>query len=305
MNLRQLEHVVALAEEGGFARAANRVHLSQPALTRSIQSIEEALEVVLFDRTTREIRITAAGEMVVQRARRVLFEARCLVRDVNLLRTHDIGSVSFGAGPYPAALMVPAALKALARSHPGLKVAVSVDSYANLLAAVRAEKLDFLVVDIRGAMLSTDLAVIALEKQPASWFVREGHPLAQEREVDTRQLHDYPIVSVPLPGLIRDGLRKWLRLPPNREIEFHVMCNDVNVLQEYARETDALLLLTDFSLAHARPIPGLVPLRMASRSPLSMHFGIVHLAGRTLAPAAEQAILAIQRATDPLVVAAD
>jgi Transcriptional regulator len=99
MNLRQLEHVVALAEEGSFARAAVRVHLSQPALSRSIQAIEEHLDMVLFDRSTREVRITPAGQTVVQRARKVLFEARCLLRDVDLLKSHDLGSVNFGSGP--------------------------------------------------------------------------------------------------------------------------------------------------------------------------------------------------------------
>lgn len=297
MNLRQLEHVVALAEEGGFARAAQRIHLSQPALTRSIQSIEEELEVSLFDRTTREIRITPAGQAVVRRARKVLFEARCLVRDVDLLRNHDVGAVSFGAGPYSAALMVPSAIKELARIHPKLRLNVSVDSFGTLLGALRNEVLDFLVVEIRGTPPSSELNVIALPKQRASWFVREGHPLAHREDLETQQLHDYPIVSVPLPDSIREGLRKWLRFAPHHEIEFQLVCNDVSVLQEYARQTDALLLLTSYSLSLS-PVAALVPVSISDRSPLWIQFGIVHLAGRTLSPAAEQAILAIQCAAD-------
>ena len=75
MTVRRLSHVVALAEAGSFARAADRVHLSQPALSRSIQAIEAELGLRLFDRAARGVTITQAGKRIVERARRVLFEA--------------------------------------------------------------------------------------------------------------------------------------------------------------------------------------------------------------------------------------
>ncbi|NYH22367.1 LysR family transcriptional regulator [Paraburkholderia bryophila] len=93
MSVRRLNHVVALAEEGSFARAAERVHLSQPALSRSIQAIEDELGLRLFDRAARGVAVTQAGKTIVERARRVLFEANCLVRDAELLKTHEIGEV--------------------------------------------------------------------------------------------------------------------------------------------------------------------------------------------------------------------
>jgi DNA-binding transcriptional LysR family regulator len=294
MNLRQLEHVVALAEEGSFARAAQRVHLSQPALSRSIQSIEEELDMALFDRTTREVQITPAGETVVRRAKKVLFEARCLVRDVDLLRDHSIGSVSFGAGPYPAAIVLPPALDTLAQRHPQLKIEARVDNWKNLLEALYSEALDFLIVDIRGAPTVSEVSVIPLPRHRAAWYVREGHPLARSTTLETQQLQAFPIVSVPLPDPMREALRKWLRYAPRHELEFHLVCNDVNVLQEYARKTDALLLLTTHALRNPSRMAGLVPLSLPSRSPLWLQFCIIHLAGRTLSPAAEQAIRAVQ-----------
>jgi DNA-binding transcriptional LysR family regulator len=304
MNLRQLEHVIALAEEGAFARAAQRVHLSQPALTRSIQSIEEELTAVLFDRTTREIHITPAGQIVVERARRVLFEVRSLVREVDLLRNEGVGSVDFGAGPYPAALIIPAALKTVACTHPNLRMNLTVDSYENLLNGLRKEVLDFFVAEVRGTSPSSELDVIALPRQHAGWFVRVGHPLAGRTDVGTQELHSYPIVSVPLPEPIREGLRKWLRFRPDRQMEFHLICNDVNVLTEYARQSDSLLLLASPSTGHL-PIAGLVPVVPYDRPPLWVQFGIVHLAGRTPAPAVQQAMLAVQRASGMVPVSAN
>jgi DNA-binding transcriptional LysR family regulator len=298
MNLRQLEHVLALAEEGSFSRAAERVHLSQPALSRSIQAIEEELDTALFDRTTRDVQTTPAGQMVVLRARRVLFETRALVRDIDLMKNHEVGSVSFGAGPYPAAMLLSAALDELAHSYPKIRVNAMVDQWKNLFDALHEETLDFLMVDIRGTQPTSEVNVIALPKQRAAWFVREEHPLAQCDDLDARQLHDYPIVSVPLPDSMREGLRKWLRFAPHHELEFHLVCNDVNVLQEYTRKTDALLLLSTHATWHPSQVPGLVPLALPQRSPLWLQFSIVYLAGRTLSPAAEEAVRAIQRAAE-------
>ena len=296
MNLRQLEHVTILAQEGSFARAAQRVHLSQPALSRSIQAIEDELGIALFDRTTREVQITAAGNMVVQRAKKMLFEARGLVRDIGLIKNRDLGFVSFGAGPYPAAMLLPSILDELARQHPQMRVNAVVVGWPNQFEELYREMLDFLIVDIRGVQRTSELNVIALPKHGAAWYVREGHPLTLRSSLDASDLRDYPIVSVPLSDSIREGLRKWLRFPPGHAMEFHVVCNDVAVLQEYARKTDALLLLTTHAMWNPTGMAGLVPLPLLNRSPLALELGIVSLAGRTLSPAAEQAIAAIQRA---------
>ena len=78
MNLRRLNHVVALADTLHFARAAEAAHLSQPAFSRSIQAIESELGIRLFDRDVGDVRATPAGEFVIERARKLLFEARCL-----------------------------------------------------------------------------------------------------------------------------------------------------------------------------------------------------------------------------------
>jgi DNA-binding transcriptional LysR family regulator len=107
MDLRRLQHLLALAEERHFGRAAERVHLSQPAFSRSIQAIEAELELRLFDRGIGDVRPTPAGEFVIERARRLLFDARSLARDVELFRDSQLGDTAFGAGPLPAVTLLP------------------------------------------------------------------------------------------------------------------------------------------------------------------------------------------------------
>lgn len=302
MQLRQLEHIIALAEERNFARAAQRVHLSQPAFSRSIQGVEQALELKLFDRTTRDVTVTAAGRVVLQRARRVLFEGRCLLRDVDLLKHSDLGSLDFGAAPYPAAVLLPAALDDLARHHPQLRIHVTVDNGMALLDRVRHETLDFAITDVRAIPTGSEFEIVKLPRLRGTWFVRNDHPLARQPLLEVQHLRQFPIVSVPLPDHMRQTLRKWLRFPAGHELEFQLTCNDVPVLQQYARRTDALVLLpVNVRLAQAveegpGSLPRLVPLFVPNQPPLTFQFGIFHLAGRTRSPAADRALMAMQRA---------
>src|SRR5262245_50741079 len=133
MDLRRLNHVVALADELHFARAAERVHLSQPAFSRSIQAIDSEFGLRLFEREGGEIRPTPAGEFVIERARRLLFQARGVQRDVDLYRRSELGDTAFGVGPMPAASLMQLVLSQLRGLYPKVGVRVEVGNWEQLL----------------------------------------------------------------------------------------------------------------------------------------------------------------------------
>ena len=149
MDLKHLTHLVALADERHFARAAERVHLSQPAFSRSIQALERALGQRLFDRDAGELRPTPAGVFLIERARRLLFDARCLQRDAELYAQSNFGDAALGAGPFPAATLMPRVLPELRRRYPNLRLRVEVGNWAQLLEQLRAERIEFFVADTR------------------------------------------------------------------------------------------------------------------------------------------------------------
>ena len=159
INSRRLSHVVALAEEGSFARAASRVHLSQPALSRSIQALEDELGMKLFDRAARGVALTAAGRLLVERARRVLFETRCMFRDVELLKAHELGEVKIGLGPYAAVVLLPDLLVEFSRRFPKIKVLIELREGDELMQKLREERVDFVVTDRRVPPVAPDLAL--------------------------------------------------------------------------------------------------------------------------------------------------
>src|SRR6195256_1756699 len=96
MDLRQLSYLVALAEECHFTRAAAREHIAQPALSQQIRRLEEEVGVTLVERTTRQVTITHAGQVLVARARRILGEIDAASAELAALRGMESGRVGVG-----------------------------------------------------------------------------------------------------------------------------------------------------------------------------------------------------------------
>ena len=299
MNLRRLEHLVALAEEGAFAAAARRCHLSQPAFSRSIQGLEEELGVALFDRTRQGVVATAAGRHLVDRARRVLREAHGLRRDADLIRQQDLGEVRFGAGAFPSAVLLPGVLADLMNAHPRLKVRVEVGEWAGLLRKVEAEQLDFAVVERRTVPPDSALETRLLAVESAGWYVRGGHPLAARRGLAVTDLRAYPLVSVPLPAAARERLGRELGLAHGEALPLALECNDLIALREVVTRTDAVLSATPSVCREEVARGRLVRLDLDRVRP-KVEFAVARLAQRTLSPAAEKALALIERSVGRL-----
>ena len=96
MDTQKLRHLLAIVEHGTFSDAARAVHLTQPALSRSIRALEDELRAQLFDRGARRARLTVFGELVAERARRMRLEETQLRRDLELLRGGQEGALAIG-----------------------------------------------------------------------------------------------------------------------------------------------------------------------------------------------------------------
>ncbi|MFM0598034.1 LysR family transcriptional regulator [Paraburkholderia dilworthii] len=290
MSVRRLNHVVALAEEGSFARAAERVHLSQPALSRSIQAIEDELGLRLFDRAARGVAVTQAGKTIVERARRVLFEANCLVRDAELLKTHEIGEVRIGLGPYPATILLPDLLVGFARLHPNVGLKLELNHAHAMIDMLLAEQLDFIVIDKRVLPDNPALAIKPLRRHDGRWFGRAGHPLASREAVSAVDLRKFPLVTVPLPPFMHSAVHRLLKIRSHEKIPVQLECNDVRVLKSFVEQTDALLFATASSVHKELAARTLVPIAVKDAPRIGLAFALVVLADRTLSPAGEVAL---------------
>ncbi len=293
MDLKRMRHLVALADERNFARAAERVHLSQPALSRSVQAAEEELGIGLFDRGSTEVVPTPAGIFVLERVRKLLFDSRCLERDVDLYRQKLIGDVAFGTGPFPAATLLPKLLPELRAANPAVRIRVEVNNWVYLVQHLRREELDFFVADVRDLPHDADLDVTMLARQHGGFYVRSGHPLLKQQPLHPPALTEYGIATVRLPQIVRAAVSQMLKLPPEAPLPLALECDDVQVLKSAALGSNTVLASVHAAVTEETARGLLHPLELKGIPPLHTKMGIVSLRGRSHSPVAAYLIARI------------
>ncbi|MGH8051688.1 MAG: LysR family transcriptional regulator [Arenimonas sp.] len=299
MNLQRLRHLIALAEECHFARAAERVHLSQPAFSRSIQAIEREVGMQLFDRQSGDVHPTPAGNFLIARAHRLLFDSRCLQRDIDLFRDSQLGDTAFGVGPFPAATFMPEVVAQLRRLYPGVCLRLEVSNWSLLLDRLRTEDIEFFLADARSLPDDPTLEIKLLGRQNGGFYVRKGHPLAGKR-CSLNELRTYGIAATRLPPAIKTAIAKQLKLPPGQELDLALECDDVSLLKSVAMSTDTVAGLTDISVRSEMQSGELILLQIKDAPALYSEMGLVSLRNRTPSPIAKQAITLITEMVDAM-----
>ncbi|MGY6535414.1 MAG: LysR family transcriptional regulator [Pararhodobacter sp.] len=192
--LRQLECFQAVSEMGNFSRAAERLGMSQPALSQAIRDLEEGLGTRLFDRTTRRVDLTEAGRLFRDTALAGLSEidrAVGLVQDLASLRR---GVVRIAAPPLLASTVLPRLVRAIAAEHPGLDIRLEdlgTDMILDRLRAGRAEiGVGTFPSDAEG------MAIMPLLRDRLAAFVPPGHALAGRSALGWADLADQPVVAL-------------------------------------------------------------------------------------------------------------
>jgi len=295
MDLKRLKHLVALADTRNFGRAATQCHLTQSAFSRSIQAAEEEMGLQLFDRGTVEATCTDAGEFVVERARKLLFENRCLERDVSLYRERLIGDLSFGVGPYPAATMVPPLLTEIRTHHPGVSVRVEVNNADYLAAHLRAEELDFYLADVRNVVAAADLRIARVARLSGGFYVRSGHPLLERASITAASLLPFGIASVRVPEVVQLGLGALMGLGEGKRLPLAVECDDLSLLKSLAMSTDTVIGCVDAGSAQDVAQKRLARLHVVDIPPQFADMAIVSLKGRSYSLMAQFAVDFITR----------
>jgi DNA-binding transcriptional LysR family regulator len=286
MNLRRYAHLVALAEERNFRKAAERVHLSQPALTRSVQAAEAELGLALFERGSGEIRCTPAGEFVVERARRLLLESRRLEREVGMYREREMGDVAFGAGPFPAATLLPALMQELRTAYPGIRSRVLVANYRYLIDHLRKEDLDFFVADTREVTGDATFSVTPIARQRGGFYARRGHPLDRPAAASLAEVMDHGLATGRLPGPAADTLRGVLGLGPDDPLPVAVDCDDTHLIKRITCTSDTVMVGSPGIVRDELAAGQLVEIFVEGLPAMHAEVGIVALRGRTPSPMA-------------------
>lgn len=198
MELRQLEHFIAVATELSFTRAAASVHVVQSALSTSVAKLERELGVELFDRTRQQIDLTPAGERFRVHAHGVLNAARAATEAVDVYRGMLSGTVNFGSLISFGPMDVARALGDFHRDHPfvQLRLQLSQSGASSYLAALTDGSLDLALVSVP-ERFPPQLRMHLLFEEPMVFVCQADHPMAHRRRVDIADLADEDLVGLP------------------------------------------------------------------------------------------------------------
>jgi LysR family transcriptional activator of glutamate synthase operon len=199
VELRQLVYFDAVVRYGGFTRAAQRLHVAQPAVSAQIKQLETELGTTLLQRTTRRVTLTQAGELFLARARQALEQLDRARADLDELSTVQRGQVRIGATMILGSLDLPSALAQFRRRYPGVSLALQTGLIAELLDALHAGEVDLVLGPVHPGLPAHFLAD-PLVDESLVLVTAPGHPLATGlaagRVVTLAAVRDEPFVCL-------------------------------------------------------------------------------------------------------------
>lgn len=185
MELHQLRYVVAVAETGNFTRASERVNISQPSLSQQIINLETEVGRKLFHRLGRKAVLTEAGEVFLERARRILFEIENAAKELGDHPTLE-RRITVGAIPTVAPYLLPTLITRCRERHPNLQIDVREDFRTHLTRAAVEGEVDFAIVAL--PVKDVRLSIVPLLTEPLLLVVAKDHPLARKPRVKAPDL---------------------------------------------------------------------------------------------------------------------
>ena len=207
MELRQLEYFVAVAEERNFTRAAERIHVAQPAVSAQIARLEREVGQRLLDRSRRETRLTAAGEAMLPHARAALgavANARLVIDELaQLVR----GTVTLGTVTSHN-VDIPTLLADFHRAHPAVDITLSTDTSDALIDDVQSGALDAAIVSVGPDEVPTGLAVEVVTDEAIDAAVCLDDPWAGRKSIDLTRLVERRLIALPKGAGIRAQLER-------------------------------------------------------------------------------------------------
>jgi DNA-binding transcriptional LysR family regulator len=193
METRQLRYVVLLAETLHFGRAAELAYISQPAFSQQIARLERELGTRLFDRSSNRVRLTPAGELLVERATRLLAELDAAEAQVRRVAEGAAGALRVGVFADGAGELTPLLLSHFRRASPETKLVFRELSMTTQLEALTDGAVD--VAILRAPIRHPDVELHALFAEPRMAILPRGHALASRAEVSVEDLVDEPFVT--------------------------------------------------------------------------------------------------------------
>ena len=243
VNARLLFVLIAVAETGSEGRAAERLNLSQPAVSQAIRDIEHLAGTQLVERTSRGVHLTESGELLLRRIKLALTELRVAEEEVASIQGLLRGHVTIASLPFSSVELVPQAVTKFLSQNPELKVTIVDGTYDSLMHQLRSADVDMIVGTLRASVFD-DIEQEALFDDTLSVVCRVGHPFTKLGAIELRDVVRAPWVVPLLDTVTRSSFEEAFRtenieMPPIR-LEVH----NPMVVRSILLKSDHLALLS-------------------------------------------------------------
>lgn len=282
-DLQELQAFVAVAERASFRAAAEDLHLSQPALSRRIEKLEDLLGARLLERTTRRVSLTNVGRVFLERARSAIDELERAVLSIGDLAAQRGGLVTVACVPSVAYYFLPSVIRAYAERFPRIRVRIIDETANTVLNSIVTGRADF-GISFFGTQ-EPDVDFKAVLREDFVLAIRNDHPLARRRSVSWEELSEERFMTVAKESgnrlLIDDALAKSGKRTVSAFEVSHIMTLlgmveaglGVAAVPQLAMPLTRHATLTSLKLEHPR---------------VTRTLGLIARRGRPLAPAAQQ-----------------
>ena len=285
-----LEYALSLERHRNFARAAKELGTSQPTLTRGIQELEREFGTTLFDRTRQGAFPTAAGKILLKRARAISSTFEELKREISSLQGLQRAELKLGVGPVVAQTWAPDAVASLLDMHPQVEIHVNTYDFWELAPDLLNQTIELAIGEvIPDINKHTEIHVLPLPPRPIRFFCRTGHPLTKIKNPTLSQIADYPMAGPKLPLRASEhfgGTRALGKLSAKgTHFEPQVSCQTFDVCLRIIKVTDNIGIAP---LAQLSRIPAEAGFELISFDAPSLrtNYAIMRLRDRTLTPSA-------------------
>ncbi|PBJ10183.1 LysR substrate-binding domain-containing protein [Flavobacterium sp. ACN6] len=247
MELRQLKYFVRAAELLNFTQAAEDLYITQSTLSHQIKELETSLNVLLFDRIGRRVKLTESGEIMLEYARRTIRQAeegKQVLMDLNNLKT---GKIIIGSTYGLVNLLLQSATE-FNEEFPDIQIQIVLGSTSDLMQKIRSYEIDCML----SFMPSSDdnqLDVIPLFSANLSLIVHKSHPLSTLKKITFQKIAALPLVLPSESYSIRNFLDETL-LKNNTKLNAKIEINDIHSLLELVNTKKWATILMDTSLFH-------------------------------------------------------
>ncbi|MBP5073147.1 LysR family transcriptional regulator [Pseudomonas chlororaphis] len=288
ITLKQLRHLQAIIRHGSIHRAAEALHVTPPALTRSLSVLETDMDIQLFDRNKNGMQATAFCLQIQERCARLISDTEDLMREARIYSNQDTGTLSIGVGGLAGETVFDSIFPDFVALNPKVQTQIIEGDPQDILSKLQNRQLDLVIAGTSSPLNVDGLRVQPLKTSATAIFIRSGHPLERRENVSLTELLGFPMLSA-TPLISSHPIRRLLVQQNFVAPEPYVICSNYQLLKQILLRTNAWV---QAPLSHfAAEVKGseLLTLDVPDLN-CDLGISIIELAGRSRSTAAERLI---------------